>query len=411
MNQPLPGLEPTRKEERLVSLDLLRGFAVLGILVMNIQSYGLIVAAYINPTAYGNFSGINRIVWLVSHILADQKFLSLFSILFGAGIILFCSRVEEKGFKPAALHYRRNFWLLIIGLIHGYLLWHGDILVIYSICAFIVFLFRKLKPKTLVVLGLISIIIPIILYLMFGLTMRHWHPEAIEGIRESWLPATEQIEGETAAYQGGFAGQMKHRVPAALFFQTAYMFMWTGWRAGGLMLIGMALFKWGVLQGKMSKAFYRKWLLWGLILGFLIILLGYVRNVIHSWSLEYSMFIGSLYNYVGSLFVAMAYIAGIVLLAQKPMSALKKRIAAVGRMAFSNYLGQTVVCVLIFYGFGLGLFGMLERWLLLMIVFAVWLLQLIVSPLWLKHFRFGPVEWAWRSLTYRKLQPMKNSRL
>ncbi len=399
-------VSPISNNERIESLDVLRGFAILGILVMNIQSYSSINASYINPTAYGDLTGINFFVWLVSHLFFDLKFLSLFSILFGAGIVLFSRKAESKGVKAAPLHYRRNFWLLVIGLVHAYFFWHGDILVPYAICGFLVFLFRNLKPKTLTILGILAILVPFLIYLFFGLSMRFWPPEAIEQLAASWRPGADLIEQELSAYWGGFSSQMQHRVPASLFFQTSYFLMFMGWRIGGLMLIGMALFKWGVLSGKRSRSFYAKWAVWGLLIGMTLILIGVYQNFKHDWSVDYSMFIGSLFNYIGSLFVTMAYLAIVVYWSTKGTGELRNRLAFTGRMAFSNYLGQTLICTFIFYGHGLGLFGIVERWQKVFMVLGIWVLQLLVSPLWLKHFRFGPVEWAWRSLTYWRIQPM-----
>jgi len=141
-----PAPPPLPAPSRILALDVLRGFAVLGILVMNIQSFSMIFAAYINPTAYGDFTGINRWVWLLSHVLADQKFMTLFSILFGAGIALMTGKVDAGGGRPARAHYRRMFFLLVFGLAHAYLLWFGDILVAYALCGMIVFFFRRLRP-------------------------------------------------------------------------------------------------------------------------------------------------------------------------------------------------------------------------------------------------------------------------
>ena len=137
-------LSPVSSSDRIVSLDVLRGFAVLGILIMNIQSYSMIGAAYLNPNAFGDLTGLNKWVWILSHIFADSKFITIFSILFGAGIVLFTNKAAEKGRSAAGLHYRRTFWLFVIGLMHAYLLWYGDILVIYALCALFVFLFRRL---------------------------------------------------------------------------------------------------------------------------------------------------------------------------------------------------------------------------------------------------------------------------
>ena len=146
--------------DRIQSLDILRGVAVLGILIMNIQSFSMISASYINPAAYGELSGMNKTVWMLSHVLADQKFLSIFSILFGAGILLFSDRVEQRGYLPARFYYNRLVWLFSIGLIHGYIFWHGDILVAYAACGALVFLFRRKYPGVLLAHGLIIFKLP-----------------------------------------------------------------------------------------------------------------------------------------------------------------------------------------------------------------------------------------------------------
>ncbi len=398
---------PITPGERYPSLDILRGFAILGILLMNIQSFSMIEAAYLNPTAYGDLTGINKWTWIVTHVLADQKFLSLFSILFGAGIILFTTRIENRGLKPAGMHYRRIFWLLVIGLIHAYVFWHGDILVPYAICGAIAFLFRKKKPKTLLTVGLIIFSISSLIYIMFGVSIHQWPQEAIQGTMASWNPGPEKMASELAAYRGGWLEQMTHRIPASLIFQTFIFLIWTGWRVGGLILIGMALYKWRILTAERSRSFYYTLMSIGFGIGLPLVIYGIIKNFSVEWSLHHSMFLGSQFNYWGSLFIALGYI-GLIMLFSKFIIEKKYTtpLQAVGRLAFSNYLFQTLICTFIFYGHGLGLFGTVQRITQLAIVFGIGALQLIVSPLWLRYFRYGPVEWIWRSLTYWKFQPL-----
>lgn len=400
---------PVTIKERILSLDVLRGFAILGILIMNIQNYSMIQAAYLNPTAYGDLSGINKWVWIFSHILADQKFMTIFSLLFGAGIILMTSRAEAMKRKSGRLHYRRTFWLLIIGLMHAYLLWSGDILVPYALCALLAFLFRKFKARNLLIFGLILILVSSLIYLFFGLTMPQWPPEAKVNTMQNWQPSPEKVTAEVEAYRGGWLEQMTHRIPTSLAFQTFVFLIWTGWRAGGLMLIGMALFKWGVITGERSKNFYLRLLFVCLPVGWTIVIAGIIQNFSHDWSLDYSMFLGGQFNYWGSILVSIGYIAFVMLICQvQRFTRFLQPFAAVGRTALSNYLLQTVICTTIFYGHGLGLFGRLERKEQVLIILAVWTFQLAISPIWLNKFRFGPVEWIWRSLTYMKLQPIRN---
>jgi len=400
-------LAPITPGERYPSLDILRGFAILGILLMNIQNFSMIEAAYINPTAYGDLAGINKWSWIVSHVLADQKFLSLFSILFGAGIVLFTNRIEKRGLKPAGMHYRRIFWLLVIGLIHAYVFWHGDILVPYAICGAIAFLFRKKKPKTLLTVGLIIFSISSLIYIMFGVSIHQWPQEAIQGTMASWNPGTEKIAAELTAYRGGWLEQMTHRIPASLIFQTFIFLIWTGWRVGGLMLIGMALYKWDILTAKRTRSYYVTFMSIGFGIGLPLVIYGVIKNFSTGWTMQYSMFLGSQFNYWGSLFIAMGYI-GLIMFISKHITEKKgcTSLQAVGRLAFSNYLFQTLICTFIFYGHGLGLFGKVQRITQLAIVLGIWTLQLIVSSLWLRYFRYGPVEWIWRSLTYWRFPPV-----
>ena len=398
---------PVDPGSRIVSLDLLRGIAVLGILIMNIQSYSMIEAAYINPTAYGDLSGVNRWVWMLSHIIADQKFMTIFSILFGAGILLMSNRVEEKGLNPVRFHYTRMLWLFIIGMAHAYLLWHGDILVAYALCALYVFPFRKRSAKKLFVTGLILLSVASIFYLLSGWSTQFWTPESYQNALRDWKPGFELIQEEIAAYRGSWEMQMTHRVPSSLQFQTFIFLIWSCWRAGGLMFIGMALFKWGVLSARRSRSFYLRSIIAGFGLGIPVVIYGIHFNFSHDWLMEYSMFFGWQFNYWGSLLITAGYLGIIMLLSRNIAdTAIGRAFIAVGKMAFTNYLMQTIICTTLFYGHGFGLFGKLDRLEQVGIVVLIWIFQLIVSPLWLKYFRYGPVEWLWRTLTYMRRQPM-----
>ena len=398
-------ISPTQHSERIVSLDILRGVAILGILIMNIQSMSMIGAAYLNPHAYGDFTGINKIIWIVSHIFADTKFITIFSILFGAGIILFTDRLKAKGVKSLNLHYRRTIWLLIIGLGHAYLLWYGDILVAYALCALWVVLLRNKKPKTLFIVGVIFIIVSLFFNILTGLALPSMDEAARQGIMQSWLPSSELITREINTYRGGFADQIGMRMQTAIWMQTFLFFFSIGWKVSGIMLIGMGLYKTGVLSAGKTNKFYRKLTIISLLIGFSIIGLGLYQHFRHEFSMEFSFFLGSQYNSFGSLFVALGYI-GLIMLILKSFKKgiLFNSLKAIGQTALSNYLIQTIICTFLFYGHGFGLFGKVERWQQILIVFGIWVLQMIVSPIWVKYYKFGPFEWLWRSLTYWKFQ-------
>ncbi len=399
---------PVPVGDRIFVLDALRGFALLGILIINIQAFAMIEAAYFNQLAYGDMSGLNGWVWKLSHIFGDLKFMALFSMMFGAGVVLMTGRIEAKGVSPTKRYYRRTLGLILFGIMHAYLLWWGDILVWYGLCALFVFLFRRLAPKTLLAIGLVVIAVPSVLYLFFGLSLPMWPPEVYQEFALDWQPNTEMIAKELAAYRGGWLTQMEYRVPTSIAMHTFVFLLWGAWRAGGLMLLGMALFKWGVLTAKRSRGFYFKIAAIGFVVGLPLIISGVVLNFSHNWTVDFSRFLGYQFNYWGSLFFALGYV-GIVSLAclSGRIKFLTERLAAVGRLALTNYLLQTIICTTIFYGHGFGLFGSVERIGQFLIVAAIWIFQLIVSPIWLRHFRFGPFEWLWRTFTYLELQPMR----
>jgi uncharacterized protein len=406
--KPPPIQAPVLAGDRIQSLDVLRGFALLGILLMNMQAYAMIKAAYMNPTCFGEFTGINRVVWAAHHILADLKFMTLFSMLFGAGVVLVAQRAEAAGKSSAALHYQRMFWLFVIGMIHAYGFWYADILVTYALCGFGVYLFRKLPPLWLAILGSLSLIPPSAIFLFAQFTMPFWSPESLAQLAADWRPQVEQVRAEVAAYRGGWGEQATFRTPYTLYMQAFLIPIWFSWRAGGLMLIGMALLKSGLLTAERPRWVYVTMALTGLALGLPLILAGVVFNFAADWSVDYSMFLGYQFNYWGSVGVALAYMALVMLLVKAgTLSWLQRGLAAMGRTALTNYLSQTLICTTLFYGHGLGWFGQVERWQQFLIAVIILAAQMMVSVFWLKRFRFGPMEWVWRSLTYRRLQPMR----
>ena len=399
---------PVTGAERIASLDVLRGFAVLGILAMNIQSFAMVGAAYFTPIAFGDLGGLNYWVWRLSDLLANMKFVTLFSMLFGAGVLLMAERAEAAGLRAGRLHYRRTAALLLFGLMHAYLLWSGDILVAYALCGSLVFLFRFMPARALLISGLVFLGIGSGLLLVSGLTAPHWSAEELTEFQDEQLPPPSTIAAELADYRSGLGGVFRRRASESFemhaFAFPFYMF----WRGMGCMLIGMALLRWGVLGGRRSAATYRLLLGAGLLIGLPLVNWGTRLKIAAQWEAIPSFFVYSAFNYWGSVVVALGWIGAIVLLTRSRFwRPLVDRLAACGRMAFSNYIGQTLLCTTLFYGYGLGLFGSVSRVGQAGIVLVIWALQLIVSPLWLARFRFGPLEWLWRSLTYGSRQRMR----
>jgi len=408
--QKVPGPVPTK--ERVPALDALRGVALLGILPMNIQAFSMIGAAYLNPTAYGDLQGANYWVWLLSHLFAELKFMAIFAMVFGAGIVLMTSRIEGSGRRSGPLHYRRMAWLLLFGLLHSYLLWYGDILLTYGLCGLVAFIFRKLAPLRLILMGLGLIAVATVIYIYFAWSIPHWQPQQVETFtREMWLPTPAMVQHELAAYRTGWLGEMHQRFHDATVLQVKGFIVLSFWRVEGLMLIGMALLKLGVFTGRCSSMLYWVFIVAGMLIGIPITYYGTIRDFATGWNMRQSFFLNVQYNYWASLLVALGWVGTVMLLCRsETLGALTKPVSAVGRMAFSNYILDTLICTSIFYGFGMGLFGKMNRVGQIEVVFTIWTFQLVVSPIWLRYFRFGPLEWLWRSLTYCKLQPFRQSK-
>lgn len=387
---------PTPPSERIVALDALRGFALLGILVINIRLFSMPEAVLFNPTVYGDFSGANYWAWLVGHVFAEQKFITLFTFLFGGGVILFTRSAEKKGRSPMDLHIRRNIWLVAFGIAHAYLLWYGDILVRYGLCALFVVFFRHHRARTLASLGVVILAVPSAFEVLAAIFL---DPAVIA---ETWQPAEAVLQAEIETYRSGWLAQMDHRVPSAFGRQTSGFLTYSLWRVSGAMLLGMALFKRGLLTNDGSVREYRRLIVVGAVGGLTLILAGVWYIEASDWAAGAALY-WQQFNYWGSFLLASAYVGAIMLYARRrPEGPVTRALAAVGRTAFSNYILQTVIATSIFYGHGLGLFGQVSRVEALSIVVAIWVGEVLLSVLWLRYFRFGPLEWLWRVLTYGK---------
>ncbi|MEM1173625.1 MAG: DUF418 domain-containing protein [Pseudomonadota bacterium] len=422
---------PVSGKERHVSMDVLRGVAIFGILVMNIYGFAMPFSAYSNPTLMGGTDTLNLGIWFFTHIFFDQKFLAIFSMLYGAGIVLLYERALARGKGAGGLFYRRSFWLLLIGLAHGAFVWFGDILFAYAFSGMIMFLFRKRSPKALIIIALFWFsVAPLLSYgggfAMKGLEVQvsvlesrqadgeELNDEELAMI-EQWeqsrafmAPTPEDVQKDVDAYRGSYSDAFAYRNPMVQGFQIQGTLFFILWRAGGLMLLGMALMKLGVLQAKRSDRFYRNMMLAGYGLGLPIMAASSYLIYTIQWD-GLSMFqFGLTPNYYGSVFVALGHIGLVMTLVRSGVLAgLTSRFAAVGRMAFSNYLTHSIVMTSIFYGYGLNLYTEIPRVGQMLFVLGLIGLQLLYSPWWLARFRFGPAEWLWRSLTYWKRQPMR----
>ncbi len=431
-----PGAEPVKATERFFAVDVLRGFALLGILAMNIVDFGWPGAAYANPMRGGGFEGTDRIIWFFNHLVFEGKMMTIFSMLFGAGLVLMDQRAASRKASIRGAYYRRVLWLLAIGLVHAYLIWSGDILVCYAECGLFLYLFRNKSPKTLLIVGasFLMLLVPVLLGLTAGIDYMKAAAARVEAqekagqtpnrtdkklaeiwktnLEENLSPTPEQRakdwDKEMAIYRGGYFGIVKHRAGQLIWVHTVVFVLVLSFMAGGRMLVGMGLMKLGIFSAARSPQFY----LWmaglGYGIGMPLMVFDGIQLIRHEFSADYMLHGGILYNAFGSLVVALGHVGMLMLVVQSgALGWLTRRLAAVGRMALSNYLTHSIVCTTLFYGYGFNLFGTINRTGLAAIVLAIWIFQLVVSPIWLKHFRFGPAEWLWRSLTYWRLQPMR----
>ncbi|MFT6873875.1 MAG: hypothetical protein ACJAVN_002899 [Roseivirga sp.] len=401
-------LNPVDPQARVVSMDILRGIAVLGILAMNIQSFAMPSVAYSNPTAYENLSGNDLWVWLVSHVFADQKFMAIFSLLFGASIVMISQKARKEQMRSTGLQNRRFFFLALFGLIHAYLLWYGDILFIYAICAFFMFTFRSKKSATQIKVGVLLLVIGSLISLVIGYTTPLWEPGEYEATKtEIWTPESGAIAEEIDFYRGTWERQILYRAPQAFQMETTVILFETFWKVAGLMLIGMALYKRRVFNAKQSVKYYSKMMGYGLGMGLPLVIGGVILDFNYDWDFRLSFFFFSQLNYWGSILMALGYI-GIVMIITKTSTRgfIAKRLSGVGRMALSTYLIQSIICGFLFYGHGLALFGDLDRSAQAVFVLGVWVFNIAFAGVWLSFFKYGPFEWLWRSLTYGKAQPL-----
>ena len=384
---------------RIDSLDLIRGVAILGILIMNITSFSQIGMAYLNPKLGAGIEGINGWIHSFAFLFADMRFMSVFSILFGVGMMLFVQNIEQKELKPIKYHYKRMFLLLGFGLIHAHLIWMGDILVPYAICGCLVFLIRNWSSKALVAMASIFFMIPIVMNLLtyYALSPRELG-EIYGGI---WNPESSEILKETQAYQSSYLGQMEARSQGAYFLET-YQFISEGlWRYSAMMITGVLLFRLEWFKAIKGGAYYLRFGLVFLITGLVISASGLYLSYERLWEGAWSMTVGHQFTYIASFFMALSYISILVFWSTVDRGrVIQNLLKKVGRMAFTNYIMSSIVCTFIFYGHGLGYFAQFDRLEQWGVVLLVWLLIVLLSNWVMKRYKQGPIEFIWRKLTY-----------
>jgi uncharacterized protein len=390
-----------RQDGRIDSIDVLRGVAVLGILLLNIRAFSMPVEAYLMPGVWGVETSIDRIVTDAIDALAMGKFMSIFSLLFGAGILLQAVRATDKGLNPTPPHYRRMAWLLVFGLIHAYVLWYGDVLTGYAVAGMLVFLAWRLKPSTQLLIGIGAVAVSLAFYGLMALIVlaSRAYPDLFADAQFATTP--EEARAEVAAYRGTWLDHLPFRAETAFMAHTFGMVLQFVPGNGGLMLIGMALMRWGVFDASRSVRHYL--LLAATCLAPGAALIAVQMILIHSLQPTdlVRAYVLSLPNLLAAPLVAVGYAALVMVACKTIRPRWLHPLRCVGRMAFTCYLLQTLICTTIFYGHGFGLFGTLGRAEQLFVVAAVWAFLMVFAPIWLAFFPMGPMEWLWRRLAGR----------
>ncbi|GAB3914991.1 DUF418 domain-containing protein [Larkinella knui] len=428
--------QPVAKADRIQTVDVIRGFALLGILMMNIPYFGLSHTAtprfFTAPVDSPDFR-----TFMTVSVVFEGTMRALFSMLFGAGMLLFMAKKDTlaDGYGMPDYYYRRLFWLIVFGMFNAYLLlWPGDILYTYGVCGLFLFPFRKMKPRTYLLIAFFCVAVlgvKGIFRAMESKENREGYLKAIQlekqkkpltdelkKAKEGWLAVEKSTkydkkkeEENNKSMRGSYATVFSTYLPLNTKFESVKFYQNFVWDAWALMFLGMALFKWGFFSNKLPTQTYVITLLAGYGIGLTLGWFAFWNGV--AWftnpgkTLDADTFPFQAFYHIRRATSALGHASLLLLIYRSNLVPwLMKALANVGQMAFTNYLMQSIICTLFFYGYGFGYFGKLSYYELYFVVAAVWLFQLIFSAIWLRFFRFGPFEWVWRSLTYWKRQPM-----
>lgn len=425
---------PVSQSERILLLDSLRGIAILGILLMNMPAFAMAPWAEYDPYVNNEIGTINYRIWYFVMLVMNGTQRALFSMLFGAGVILFIGRKETNlaGLAPADYFFRRQLWLIAISTFDVYiLLWHGDILLDYACYGMLIFTFRKLAPKQLIITAAICL-----LFLIARENRSLYERRAVisEGEKIAAIDTTttkltelqkskveemtgfkkrsttnskiERTKKTNEILQASYADVYKWRTDQYIDNITNYLYL-EAWDVLVFMFLGMAFFKSGVLTGDSSVKMYLWMTLIGLGTG---LALSYLRiETVLSYkfnNFDYSK--GTYFSYyqIDRAFRAIGFLGLVMLLFKSGVFGwFFAMLRPTGQMALTNYLGQSIICGIIFNGYGFGMFGKMQRYEIYIVLLAVWAFQIIFSAVWMRYFLYGPFEWVWRSLTYWRRQP------
>ncbi|WP_374408972.1 DUF418 domain-containing protein [Pelagerythrobacter sp.] len=412
-DQPQPVLTP----ERIASLDFIRGIAVMGILLANIALFGQPATAAMWPGGFiGGDGDPGGSLWIAQFVLIDGKMRGLFTLLFGAGMMLFMEKAWARG-ATRTLQARRLGWLFVFGLLHFFLLWQGDILTLYALCGVLALGCLTWQAQTKFVAAAVFYVSGALIWtaLFFTFYLAAETPfgqspqmaEALPGIMKSKALPVADGQVETALMQGGsWFANVGHRLTEHPFDWLTILWQ-VAWETVPLMLMGMALYSWGLFDGRCDPTKQRLWGWIGVIAGIATT----IPLALWAQGRDFGYF-STMFVFIGpSMLTRLPMILGLAALlalwGPKATGWLGRRVAAAGRMAFTNYIGTSFVMLFVFSGWALGLFGALDRPALYLVTVLMWIAMLAWSQPWLARFRYGPLEWLWRCLTYWRLFPLR----
>jgi uncharacterized protein len=400
-----PSLRPVEAGARIQTLDVLRGVAVLGILAVNAAAFALPMDAAMapeqSPFPLVGASAVTH--WLVE-VFFHQKFVTLFSMLFGVSIFLVGG---ERGDEARGRVLRRRLlWLGLFGLIHGLAFWYGDILLLYAWSGLFVMLMRSMSARSLILFGAAATLALATLQAATMWMTVNGPALLVDALSDESLSLAEgAVSASIAAYHSGWPAGLIENLKAWGILQSASLFGYV-FATVPLMMLGLGLFKAGFFHGRLPTRLYLAMVAVG---GVVMTLLGLLEwreimagpgvQATHGWVEVVAAY---------PIFITLAYASGLILLTSRGVGWVRRLFAPVGQMAFTNYLTQTLIMTSLFYmPWGPRLMGQVDypgQW---SIVVAVWALQLIWSPLWLSRFRMGPLEWLWRRLSYGHDLPLR----
>ncbi|MCH8343427.1 MAG: DUF418 domain-containing protein [Planctomycetes bacterium] len=453
-------LGPVQEPERIVTLDVLRGFAIFGIFMVNIAFFAMPLAKIIDHGSIADVPPADQISHAIVRAIFEYKFVSLFSLLFGVGLVIQMGRAEQRGRPFVPVYLRRTVLLMLFGLAHGLLLWYGDILFIYSIVALLVLLLRKLAPTALMALAAGAIALSVLFAGGSAALGVIFQPpsqdaaevEAVESAEPSdetelavespasdaaaddsledeaddrWdrfvaaLEASTWQPGDPAWVEAGVIAYKEGPMSVTLLMRAitfGVMLVFVGilsgfgFRVAGMFLLGMALMKLNFFAAER-----RRWHWAFCILGLTIGVPGelwLVWSYYHSgYELGWTQAGAEVIHNISSLALCLGYVGALTLIVQAGLLRwLTYAFSCVGRTALSNYLLQTIIATYLMYWWGLGWFNEVSRPQQLALVVGIYAVQMVLSVLWLRVFTIGPFEWLWRSLTYLKPQPVLRRR-